>query len=694
MPEETLEKTDLPEINDALNNIHFPATEEDALNAKKRFSFENLFLLQIFNMRQKLKLAQEKAPAIASDVEKLKKITGALPFELTLSQKKSLWEIIQDIGKPVPMNRLLQGDVGSGKTAVAAVAAILAAEQGIQSAFMAPTEILAQQHFQTLKKIFSALPFEKQPEIGIMTSKDAKVFYENDLESAVSKEEFKRKITSGSVKVVVGTHSLIEKNVSFKNLGLVIIDEQHRFGVSQRQALASRTSTDLTQTDTDLLYKELTYKIRGIAFKLRKELGLGHKENVYQKAFEKELKKTDLFFEKEKSIDVKYDNEKIGIYRPDFIIEKKIVLELKALPSIGKFEKQQVWHYLKAADYRLALLINFGRNDVEIERIIHGYEVSKGSPHKSVSSRSKSVLMPHFLSMSATPIPRTLMLTIFGDLDVSTITELPLGRKPIITKIVAPANRSKAYQFIREQIKKGRQAFVICPRIDPPGEKETESVSHSVYQKLALWEVKSVKEEYEKLSKEIFPDLRVEMLHGQMPAHAKRGRGLASGGKSKEEVMADFKNKKTDILVSTSVIEVGVDVPNASIMLIEGSDRFGLAQLYQFRGRVGRGEYQSFCFLFTDSASKTVSERLKAIIEAKNGFELAEKDLKLRGPGEFIGQKQTGLPDVAMRGLQNFELIKSSRDSAVEILEKDKNLKNHPLLAEKISEFEMKIHLE
>ncbi len=549
IPEETLEKMDLPEINDALNEIHFPETEEGALAAKKRFSFEDLFLLQLFNMRQKLRLAQEKAPAIKTDLEKLKKITGALPFELTLSQKKSLWEIVQDIAKPTPMNRLLQGDVGSGKTAVAAVAAILAAEQGIQSAFMAPTEILAHQHFQTLKKIFSALPFEKQPEIGLLTSKDARIFYENDLESSVSKEEFKKKIASGSVKVVVGTHSLIEKNVSFKNLGLVIIDEQHRFGVSQRAEL-----------------------VRG----------------------------------------------------------KKI--------------------------------------------------------------------LPHLLSMSATPIPRTLMLTIFGDLDISTITELPLGRKPIMTKIVAPANRSKAYQFIREQIKKGRQAFVICPRIDPAEEKETESGTHSVYQKLALWEVKSVKEEYEKLSKEIFPDLRVEMLHGQLKSKEKE-KIMSAFASTFAKATADKKasaDKKDgiDILVSTSVIEVGVDIPNASIMLIEGSDRFGLAQLYQFRGRVGRGEHQSFCFLFTDSGSKTVSERLKAIIEAKNGFELAEKDLKLRGPGEFIGQKQTGLPDVAMRGLQNFELIKSSRDAAAEILESDKNLKNHPLLAEKIAEFEKKIHLE
>jgi len=566
MPEEILKKAGLPEINLALNDIHFPESAETALSAKKRFAFEDIFLLQLFNMRQKLKLAKEKAPVIETSLAELKKITEALPFKLTLSQKKSLWEIVQDIGKPTPMNRLLQGDVGSGKTVVAAVAALLAANNGFQSAFMAPTEILARQHFQTLKKIFAGLPLKKQPEIGLLVSKEAKIFYphttttsfknlrgaslsfgvgvyEYDLESSVPKEEFKKKIESGSLKVIVGTHALIQKDIAFENLGLVIVDEQHRFGVRQRAEL------------------------------------------------------------------------------------------------------------------------------------VHGRKI-----------------LPHLLSMSATPIPRTLMLTIFGDLDISIITELPAGRKEIVTKIVAPANRDKAYQFIREQIKKGRQAFVICPRIEPAEEKEEKKGAWNRTGKMDLWEVKSVKEEYEKLSKNIFPDLRVGMLHGQMKS------------KEKQEIMSNFsakggsasggKNNRIDVLVSTSVIEVGVDVPNAVIMMIEGADRFGLAQLYQFRGRVGRGEHQSFCFLFTDSPAKTTAERLKAIVEAKNGFELAEKDLKLRGPGEFIGQKQTGLPDVAMRGLQDWELIKNSREAAVEVLEKDRNMKNHPLLAEKLAEFEKRIHLE
>jgi len=528
LPEEILKKVGLPEINQALNDIHFPESEEAALSAKRRFAFEDIFLLQIFNMRQKLKLAKEKAPVIETNLTELKKITEALPFKLTLSQKKSLWEIVQDIGKPAPMNRLLQGDVGSGKTVVAAVAALLAANNGFQSAFMAPTEILARQHFQTLKKLFP----DFNEKIALITSSESKIFYGDSLESAVKKADLVKKVESGEIKIIFGTHSLIQKNIKFASLALVVIDEQHRFGVKQRAELL----------------------------------------------------------------------------------------------------------------------------------------------------KNHSRVIPHLLSMSATPIPRTLMLTVFGDLDLSVINELPENRKGIVTKIVDPINRSLAYDFIRSQVKKGRQVFVICPRIEPSANNEpAANLRISEWQKL---ETKSVMEEYEKLSQKIFPDLRVGMLHGQIKS------------KEKADIMKKFQKGETDILVSTSVIEVGVDIPNASIMLIEGADRFGLAQLYQFRGRVGRGEYQSFCFLFTDSAAKTTNDRLKAIVEAKNGFELAEKDLKLRGPGEFIGQKQTGLPDVAMRGLQDFELIKSSREAAVEILGKDKNMKNHPLLAEKLTEFEKKIHLE
>ena len=298
-------------------------------------------------------------------------------------------------------------------------------------------------------------------------------------------------------------------------------------------------------------------------------------------------------------------------------------------------------------------------------------------------------VVPHFLSMSATPIPRTIMMTVFGDLDLSILSELPKGRKNIVTKIVDPENRDKAYAFIRGQVRKGRQVFVVCPRIEPAG---AETII--TRQELVKLEIKSVKEEYDKLSKKVFPDLRVAMLHGKMPASSSTKRGLASGGKSKEETMNDFTAGGTDILVATSVVEVGVDVPNATIMMVEGSERFGLAQLYQFRGRVGRGVHQSFCFFFTESPTRQAHERLKSLLTAKNGFELAEKDLKFRGPGEFLGKEQTGMPDVAMSALQNPDLIKESRAAAESVLRKDPNLKTLPDLKARFKEFRKEVHLE
>ena len=531
LPPEILKQNKLPEINNALNNIHFPATLRQAQIAKKRFAFEDLFMLQLANIRLRLQLSQEKAASFPMDVEFIKSLLSVLPFELTQSQKISLFEILKDLERPHPMNRLLQGDVGSGKTIVAAIAAMVVAKDDKQNAFMAPTEVLAHQHYATFKKFFSN--FNKG--IGLLTSASAKVFYGDNLESEIKKPELVKKIANGEVKIIIGTHALIQKNIKFRDLSFVVVDEQHRFGVKQRAELIDQS--------------------------------------------------------------------------PDYL--------------------------------------------------------------------------PHFLSMSATPIPRTLTLTVFGDLDLSIISELPKGRKEIITKIVAPANRDKAYAFIRGQVKKGRQVFVICPRIEKE-EPDDEKVLTS--RQISWLEIKNVKEEYEKLSKKVFPDLRVSLLHGKMKA------------KEKAETMEKFKNAEIDILVSTSVIEVGVDVSNATIMMIESADRFGLAQLYQFRGRVGRGEHQSFCFLFTESSARSTFLRLHSLLEAKNGFELAEKDLEIRGPGEFLGGSsgwaQTGKPDLAMKAIQNPDLVKASREAAKMILEKDPALKNHQLLALKIQEFEKQIHLE
>jgi ATP-dependent DNA helicase RecG len=528
IPQAALKENDLPEINKALSIVHFPESLEEASRCKKRFAFEDLFLLQLNNLRVRSQLAKEKAAAIDFSKIDLGEAITSIPFELTGPQQKSLTEILDDLRKGQPMNRLLQGDVGSGKTVVVAIAALLAAKQGYQVVFMAPTEVLAKQHYKTITNLFASLVSDWELNVGILTGNEASCFFGEGLETKKKKAELVKEIGKGDIKIIIGTHAVIQKDVQFKNLALAIIDEQHRFGVKQR----------------------------------------------------------------------------------------------------AKF----------AAD--------------------------------------KKDLFPHFLSMSATPIPRTLSLTIFGDLDLSIINELPKGRQSITTKIVAPSNRKKSYEFIREQVKEGRQAFVICPRIEA-SEKEGGTAQQMMWN-----DVKAVKDEFENLTKNIFPDLVVGMLHGKMK------------GAEKNEIMSEFSKNKINILVSTSVIEIGVDIPNATIMMIEGAERFGLAQLYQFRGRVGRGEHKSFCFLFTSSSSSNAKQRLKSLVEAKNGFELAEKDLEIRGPGEFLGHSQTGLPDLAMNALNNMELTKAARETAEMIIKKDPALEKDLTLKEKLEQFQNQIHLE
>jgi len=529
IPEEILDENKLPEINESLRNIHFPKILKEAEIARRRFVFQELFLLSLYNLRKKVELTKEKALSIKSDFDFVKKAIEELPFIMTISQKKSLLEILRDIEKKTPMNRLLQGDVGSGKTVVVALAAVAAAKAGFQTAFMAPTEILARQHYKTIKKLFG----KKEISVALIVGGNkGKVFFGENLETEVQKNDLKKKIASGEVFIIIGTHALIQKDVKFKKLGLVIVDEQHRFGVEQRAGLLSE----------------------------------------------------------------------------------------------GKQKNKQA--------------------------------------------------VPHFLSMSATPIPRTLTLTVFGDLNLSVINEMPKGRKEIKTEIVLPTDREKTYKFIEKEAKAGRQVFVICPRI------EIEEGKMVGQRELFKLEIKSVKDEYEKLAKKIFPDLKVGMLHGKIKQ------------KEKEEVMEKFKEKKINILVATSVVEVGVDVPNATIMMIESAERFGLAQLYQFRGRVGRGEHQSYCFLFTESETEAAKKRLEAITTAKNGFELAEKDLALRGPGQFLGKKQTGTPDAAMKSLHDLSLIKEARGSAVKIIKESSELLKYPLLREKVQEFNKEVHME
>ncbi|MDP2629335.1 MAG: ATP-dependent DNA helicase RecG [Candidatus Harrisonbacteria bacterium] len=526
LPEKIRKKMLLPELKIALKWIHRPRLLEQAERAQKRFSFEYLFLIQLNNLLARAKLARQKAPKIELTKKELDTMLKKLPFTLTKAQKTTLDEICADLRSSKPMNRLLQGDVGSGKTVVVALAGIAATANDYQAVFMAPTEVLAGQHFKTFRELFPHLSCG----ILLYTASEAKLFQGKKTLKKISKAQARALIEEGKVKIVIGTHSLIAggsktKPLHFPKLGLIVIDEQHRFGVEQRAALLE------------------------------------------------------------------------------------------------------------------------GRKD----------------------------LIPHFLSMSATPIPRTLTLTVFGDLDLSTINELPKGRKKIITKIVDPKNRDRAYAFIRQNIHAGRQAFFIFPRIEKSSNENSEN----------LWQsAKTVTEEFEMLSKKIFPRYRLGMLHGRMKAQ------------EKGEVMKRFKDGEIDILVSTSVVEVGVDVANASIMVIEGAEYFGLSQLYQFRGRVGRGQHQSFCFLFTESHSDKTHERLEALVKAKNGFELAEKDLAIRGPGQFFGTKQTGLPDMAMNALSDIQLVKRAQDAAKQIVKEDPELIQYPLLKKKLVVSTKKIHLE
>jgi ATP-dependent DNA helicase RecG len=525
LPSSIKDKYGFPDLVTALSAIHYPNELKEAEIAKERFAFEDLLLFQIKALFERRKMNQLKSVSVSFDQDLIHNFISKLPFELTTDQKVSLWEILKDIQKNYPMNRLMEGDVGSGKTVVALAAAYQVAKCGHQTVFLAPTEVLAHQHYKTINSLMDG----RELGIALLTGASAK-FNGQD----IKKPELKKKILNNDAKIIIGTHAVIQKDVLFDKLALLVIDEQHRFGINQRASL------------------------------------------------------------------------------------------------------------IKSSD-----------------------------------------LVPHLLSMTATPIPRTLALTIYGDLDISLIKEKPKNRQKIITKIIPPRDRNTNYQFVREEVKKGRQVFVVCPRIEVSDPKKEIKGANKQSKMNILWaDVKAVEEEYKKLSESVFPDLKVAMLHGKLKP------------KDKNDIMDRFKNGFYDIIVSTSVIEVGVDVPNASIMMIESAERFGLAQLHQFRGRVGRGEYQSYCLLLTSTPDKTVNQRLKALVECDDGFELAEKDMKIRGPGEFFGVKQSGMPDLGMASLANMDLIKKARAEARLILKEDPSLKQYPLLRERLESFQKLTHFE
>jgi ATP-dependent DNA helicase RecG len=540
LPENVRRKYSFFSLGKALNAIHYPKNLGEAQKAKDRLAFDDLLLFQLKALLERRKINQLKSIKILFDQPLVQNFIEQLPFELTRDQKVAAWEILKDIQKPYPMNRLMEGDVGSGKTVVALIAALQTSHAGYQTVFMAPTEVLAAQHAQTLWD----LTRKNKLRIALLTGSVAMVNREK-----MSKIELKKKVTAGEVNILIGTHAVIQKDVRFKNLALVVIDEQHRFGIEQRAALL----------------------------------------------------------------------------------------------------------------------------------------------HSRISGDEGSTYVPHLLSMTATPIPRTLALTIFGDLDISIIKEKPKNRQRIITQIISSRKQKETHAFIRKEVTAGRQVFVICPRIEVQDDESNTKETNQKDKKLTaprqmkmniIWqEVKAVRDEYERLSEEIFPDLKVAMLHGKMKS------------KEKREIMQEFKEGRYNILVSTSVVEVGVDIPNATIMMIENADRFGLAQLHQFRGRVGRDVHQSYCFLFT-SGNPEANQRLKALVDCDDGFKLAEKDMTIRGPGEFFGIKQSGMPDLTMASLTNMDLIKKARFEARLILKNDHSLSNHPLLIQRLKEFQSMHHFE
>jgi len=528
IPEEILKKYNLPKLSAAIVWIHMPRTKRDAEAARKRFAFEEVFFIQLEKQREREENREKRSFKIAVDEKDIASFTTHFPFEMTAGQKRALDDIFADFQKDYPMSRLLEGDVGSGKTAVAATAAYATIQNrpdgksfgNLQVAYMAPTEILANQHFESFIKYFTHTGIQ----VGLITGTGCKKFPSKinpESFTDISRTQLMKWVANGEIPILIGTHALVYKSVKFKHLALAIVDEQHRFGTKQRGKLAKKD---------------------------------------------------------------------------DFA--------------------------------------------------------------------------PHFLSMTATPIPRTLALTIYGDLDLTLLDEMPKGRKTVITEIVTPDKREATYDFVKKEMAAGRQLYVICPRIDEP-DPENE---------MALM-AKSVTAEAKRLKANIFPDKTIGILHSKMSKDAK------------EEVMAEFSEGKIDILCATSVVEVGVNVPNATMIIIEGAERFGLAQLHQLRGRVIRSNHQAYCFVFPDTQSQKSLDRLTALKTAKNGFELSELDLQLRGSGDLSGMKQWGVSDLGMEAIKNLKMVEAARNEAREII--TKNLLPHfPLLQSEFERREKKIHFE
>lgn len=529
IPDEILKKYKLPTLKTSFIWIHAPKKESDALSARKRFAFEEIFYIQLQKLLDRQDNDSNKSFVIDVPKKDIDQFVSKFPFKLTDSQANAIEQIMNDFKEGKPMSRLLEGDVGSGKTAVAAAtvyaSTITRPDKSkdfgrLQTAYMVPTEILAKQHFENFIEFFKHMPVQ----VALITGSGCYKFpskVDPKGYTKISRTQLLKWLANGEIPILIGTHSLIQKKVIFKNLAYVIIDEQHRFGTLQRQKLAK-----------------------------------------------------------------------------------------------------------------------------------------------------KDTFAPHLLSMTATPIPRTLALTIYGDLDLTLLDQMPHGRKPIITELVFPNEREKTYDKIKEEMNEGRQLYVICPRIDEPDPAKESALN-----------VKSVKEEAKRLKRDIFKDKNIDILHSKMKPT------------EKEAVMKKFESGETDILVATSVVEVGVNVPNATMIIIEGAERFGLSQLHQLRGRVIRSNHQAYCFVFSDSKSEATKNRLRALKTAKNGFELAEYDLQFRGSGELYGKKQWGVSDLGMEAIKNIKMVELARKESQDLIKKDPELGKHPDIRARI-EAKQDVHFE
>ncbi len=542
IPADILKKYNLPSLKTALVWIHKPKNPKDAEAARKRFAFEEVFSIQLERQHDKIEYRKNKSFRVQPAEKDVQNFMSRFPFEPTNSQKNAIATVLSDMERGFPMARLLEGDVGSGKTAVAATAAYAAtntrppkdfpldskgksfAQQtfgNLQVAYMAPTEILAAQHFESFIQYFKHLPIN----IGLITGSGCRKFPSKvnpEGWTDISRAQLLKWTANGEMPILIGTHALIQKTVKWKNLALVVIDEQHRFGTAQRRKLVR-----------------------------------------------------------------------------------------------------------------------------------------------------KDGFAPHLLSMTATPIPRTLALTIYGDLDLSLLEEMPAGRKKIITQIITPQKRAETYEQVRAEMQNGRQLYIICPRIDEPDPEKEMAV-----------QAKSVMAEAKRLKKEIFPEYEIGVMHSKMSKD------------KKEEVMQEFTDNKIQILCATSVVEVGVNVPNATIIIIEGAERFGLSQLHQLRGRVIRSNHQAYCFVFADAKTGKTIDRLKALVNAKNGFELSELDLALRGAGELSGAKQWGISDLGMEAIKNIKMVQAAREEAARLIALDPELTKYPLLKQAVKSKVEEFHFE